>query len=179
MTEAEWLASFDPQAMLFHLLGREPGGDQTAWGRMAVASDRKLRLFACAITRQMAREVPELVAIEDAADDPATNWDAWVGLKGDPDCGYWCPPGRYQPRRGRTAARRLATTRACAGLLRDIAGDPFRPVPVLGEVPYTTAEDMIRDARLYERWLTPQVLLLAEAAYQERPGRECHCLDGW
>jgi hypothetical protein len=59
MTEAEWLASADPAAMLGWLLGtREAASPHTASGviaygveRHALATDRKLRLFACACCR--------------------------------------------------------------------------------------------------------------------------------
>jgi hypothetical protein len=45
-----------------------------------------------------------------------------------------------------------------ANLLRDIIGNPFRPVVVNPD------------------WITPTVLSLARAAYEERPGRLCgHC----
>lgn len=54
MTEAEWLSSDDPSRMLTKVIrngvprrASEPGGS-TDW-----ASDRKLRLFACAVARQV------------------------------------------------------------------------------------------------------------------------------
>ena len=61
MTEAEWLASTHPEAMLDHLLGRRqlPWWRVTDWLRSRPSaaaerpwhSDRKLRLFACACCR--------------------------------------------------------------------------------------------------------------------------------
>jgi hypothetical protein len=56
MTEAEWVASEDPAAMLEHL-ARWPTGDPSG-GREAhprLPSDRKLRLFAVACCRQVRR----------------------------------------------------------------------------------------------------------------------------
>lgn len=59
MTEAEWLASDDPRPMLNH---QRPDG---VW--LVDASDRKLRLFACACCRRVWRWIPNVdarVAVE-------------------------------------------------------------------------------------------------------------------
>jgi hypothetical protein len=48
MTEAEWLVSTDPAAMLRWLQGFNEPQSKTYTGRKKCVSDRKLRLFACA-----------------------------------------------------------------------------------------------------------------------------------
>jgi hypothetical protein len=179
MDEATWLACADPEPMLELVLGK--------------ASDRKLRLFACACCRRIwhrrAVELPagvpqwlkgtpmknerlrkaveaaeryadgkataeELVAARavaleagrtparDAAEAAARTWSAWSAASE----AWW------------RAARAVAGARAYAGaelaeqanLLRDIFGNPFRPLAV------------------EPAWRTPDVLRLAEAAYEER-----------
>jgi hypothetical protein len=138
MTEAEWKACPDPQTLLEFLRGR--------------VSDRKLRLFAAACCRRVwhrlsdarcrqAVEVAEeyadgLAGVDDLASSGKSARDAWK-LPAD------------------AAAREVAGTdawgaaaavahysswvaggpRACellvqAGLLRDVAGNPFRPLAV-------------------------------------------------
>lgn len=49
MTEQEWLANNDPAGMLYHAMG---GSEGLEGGPRRGASDRKLRLFACACCRQ-------------------------------------------------------------------------------------------------------------------------------
>lgn len=53
MTEAEWLAGDDPRTMLRFLQGFNEPQSYTYTGRRKVASERKLRLFACACARQV------------------------------------------------------------------------------------------------------------------------------
>src|SRR5262245_6739542 len=64
MTEAEWLACGEPERMLAFLRGRGDGRSLLSWlglGRPVIspvpvrrASDRKLRLYACALCRRVA-----------------------------------------------------------------------------------------------------------------------------
>jgi hypothetical protein len=162
VTEAEWLACTDPQKMLEFLRGR--------------ASDRKLRLFACAFGRAVRgsehqlspstvavaeRYVDGLASEQDLASEgrrwasspeemgpvaPSAYAGAWGAVdsltryerlwRHDPDS-YSCIPAD-------------AVLRRSALLLRDIFGNPFRPVA------------------LNPSWQTPQVVALAQAAYDER-----------
>jgi hypothetical protein len=193
MTEAEWLASEDPAEML---------GLFAPEGAIGI-SPRKLRLFACACVRQAwgrltdprsraAVEVAELFAdggategslrvARGAADDAhadgpdddrvVTIYDAWACCLLDIGEG----------------ARLVLTTphssppAVMAALLRDIVGNPWRPVwwaddPKKHARPRATfggpSDDGAKGhpARVEMRraWLTPTVLALARAAYDER-----------
>lgn len=89
MTEADWLASTTPLDMLKLLRGK--------------ASDRKLRLFACACCRRIWNLLPDkanrdlVAAVEDHPDgtryDPALNEAIVASSRGEhewrDDAGYW------------------------------------------------------------------------------------------
>jgi hypothetical protein len=168
MTEAEWLACADPGPMLEFLRGK--------------ISDRKLRLFACACcwrVRDLLTAAGEagLRAAEQFADGRTPRGEqhaAWRAI------GYPKEPARrYAASAARAAAAPwpLATANLAAhaiasavnarkhhsgadteqehqaALLRDLMGNPFRPV----------ALDLT--------WRTGEVARLAEAAYAEQsPG---------
>jgi hypothetical protein len=148
MTEAEWLDGNDPEAML-DFLGRKAGG-------------RKLRLFAAACARRsfdwlsckpLALEVVRMAEL--LADGQASRTDlqkARRALSGSMPVGLvWtarakpADAARFWAQNQRLGARQL-----CADVLREILGNPFRPV------------------RLAPAWRTPTVLSLAQAAYDER-----------
>lgn len=186
MTEQDWLTSQDPQAMLSVLNGEKP------WGQV---SDRKLRLFACACVRQVwhlltddrsrnAVEVAERFADGEAtAEERRVGADAAYDAMGTPP--NYLPDMTNLPN-GKWANAAAAATNACwhddqsraviwqtqqagalpavqANLLRDMIGNPFRPVrlPHLWKAPMGTA--------CYSHpWLTPTVVSLAQAAYEER-----------
>jgi hypothetical protein len=156
MTEEEWLASADPKPMLEYL-----------WGK---ASDRKLRLFACAccrriwqlLTHQRSRKAVEvaeqyaggLASMNDlnAVCDYAWDFVGWGGASLTPaDIAAACTAEAMS---GAVAARDILTCRAVlvgpCDLLCDIIGNPFRPV---------TVSPVCR---------TTQVAALAQAAYEER-----------
>lgn len=178
MTESEWLASTDPAAMVRWLtsegIKRVPP-QSTRDGRLA--SDRKLRLFACACCRQVwhllederSREAVEVA--ERYADGEATG--AERGLAFNATDNIDDPAERFlvQATLRSEAAYGANQAAACllsdqhgfaaiANLLREIVGNPWRPV----------ACD--------PAWLTPTVIALAQGCYDERPGRECPSCDG-
>ena len=156
MTEQDWLASEDPERMLSSLdegLPTASGYDMGHGLGGQKFSGRKLRLFACACFRVLHpnpmndSEVDKdtIFAAERHADDPRFPLP-WLG--------YWVVSPDV-----REAAHDAATCTPgparVAALIRDIAGNPWRPVT------------------LNPAWLTPTVLSLAQAAYDKRPGREC------
>jgi hypothetical protein len=175
MTEAEWLACTDPQAMLGFLRDK--------------ASDRRLRLFGCACVRRVwdllleeqsrrLVEVGELYVdgfvdeqelskarqsyedylhdVDDGDSDlvlPET--EAGYAACEVADCGAGIFTALYASHHAASAreegGREQAERAAQAALLRDIFGPlPFRPVTI------TPA------------WNTPQVVALAQAAYDQR-----------
>jgi hypothetical protein len=177
LSEADWQTGADPQAMLDALGGR--------------ASDRKLRLFACACCRDVwpflrdersrkAVEAAERYADEEAtlaemeaAGDAAGASSALAVQAGDRDGEAAAHAAVWATARDATTAAhvasrfaRRATTRdeargvwvgarpederRQAALLRDLLGNPFRPV------------------RLDTSWKTPEVLALARRVYDER-----------
>jgi hypothetical protein len=131
MTEQEWLQAADPQPMLEFL-----------WGR---ASDRKLRLFGVACCRRVwGRLVEEasrraVTTAEDYADGLASDaeldearlragWaEKWSGQPEAADAAAWTASREAGLLWVVTAARRTASV-SQAALLRDILGNPFRPV---------------------------------------------------
>lgn len=168
MTEAEWLTSTDPAAMLAEVRGR--------------VSDRKLRLFACACLAGSDRRLvntPEYGFFNYGregknirSEDVAAVATAWAAEQNRYD-----PPARLK-----------------AALLREVIGNPFRPVtlprPVcpacrgegrehgFGLTDYSrvcrtcgTGEAYRGSGLLPCPWLTPTMLSLAEAAYEHRNDR--------
>jgi hypothetical protein len=181
MTEAEWLNCVDPQEMLAVLRGK--------------ASDRKLRLFAVACCRRIwqllpdersrqAVEVAERYAdagateeeLESASDAACAVWDADMerattgeGKRNGLGDGFPCiaslaaynvtvPPGWWGAAPAFVGpdmtAREVSHNTRVEGitqcvLLRDIFGNPFRSVT------------------LDPTWVTPDVLALARAIYDE------------
>jgi hypothetical protein len=159
MTEAEWLGCTDPVPMLQFLRG--------------TASDRKLRLFAVAVARLLwdRMNVEQRAAVEVGerlADGLATGEERLhhvnklyevyrAGSPADPPAhmaatktvGCWKPGADVASHAGWVVARQATSDRQPA-LLRDIFGNPFRPVTV------------------DPSWLTLPVVSLAEEIY---PGR--------
>lgn len=147
MTESEWLASEDPAAMLSHLFSRHDGGRRP--------SGRKCRLFALAVARTdpqwprwSASSPPKryAAAVEDALEQGRADYD--FSDREARDYGLW-----FAVRSASEAAELMAQQspgRVAAALLREIVGNPLRPVT------------------LDPAWLTPTVLALAASAYEER-----------
>jgi hypothetical protein len=157
VTEAEWLAFTDPQPMLEFLRGK--------------ASDRKLRLFGVACCRRvwplltdgtsrLAVEVSESYADGAAARHELR--EAWAHATGgaavsslaeaamrvaedEPEKAAWVIGRAFRNSRW-NKEQRIGQ----AFLARDIFGKPFRPVS------------------LNPTWRTPQVMALAQAAYEHR-----------
>ena len=204
MDEARWLAGNDPHAMLNHLL-RWPTGDES--GGEAIhphhPGDRKLRLFACACWRLYHEPLDSVLihVAEQFADGMITRE---IALSRIADRGRGQPHHTlFQPQAGNAAINAVANCRnraTAAALLRCIVGDPWRPVTVRqpdrcptctspspelhpamqheGEVQPCRDDwhNHPRNARL--SWLTPAVLGIAQAAYDQRPGRKCLSCDG-
>lgn len=181
MTEAEWLTSTDPVAMLTSL----------NHGHGPEVSDRKLRLFACAYCRQVwhsltavgrravefaeryangvdsernrQREVSVLNAAQNSRGITRTTDDlAMLCLSShvaSDFADYAIVPG-------------IPSQGVAAALLREIVGNPFRRLPTRsGSTLYTLnpVEPVVT--------LTPTVLMLAGRAYEERV-RRCELCTG-
>lgn len=179
MTESEWLASDDPVAMLAvvtsNVTPRPPAR------RLSRPSDRKLRLFACAVARQRPsyrfNDPAWLTAIrigEDVADGAPMPIDRPMNVGG----------GDLGP----LITAELGTVEA--SILRDIVGNPFEEWWVecddelflgrevaknsLGTIQPIRVLKQLRERINFVRrsWLTPDVVALAHAAYYLR-GRAC------
>jgi hypothetical protein len=160
MTEAEWLACEDPTLMLEYL--REDAGD------------RKLRLFACVCFRETFKYHPkptnepleELIAATEAFVDGRLAATDWERVRAE------MPGGTFHPHSHASNASRAAvfdaarnrmrfgepidfTERAIqeqrqAAFLRDIFGNPFRPI------------------MFSPSWRTDTALTLARQMYESR-----------
>lgn len=179
MTESEWSVSADPAAMVrFYTSDDAP--------LHPPRSDRKLRLFACAclrvswcgLTGEGSRANVELA--ERIADGGSPPIPTLLDDPASPDHMAICGEDAHAAAvYGAMYAGNLFTDRPTqAALLRDIIGNPFRPPYVvtrslegwlykpdgrrvsIGEAGEVTLVDM--------DWLTPAVLSLAQAAYEER-----------
>jgi hypothetical protein len=161
--EKQWLACADPEKMLNFLLDK--------------VSDRKFRLYACACCRRTWRflkdkrsrraiEVSERFADGEAAHEELleAEGDAWDAARGQGsgskyEVAAWAAsdievaidgvPMQAVVVWGREK-KRIEEIIALCEMVRDIFGNPFRPV------------------RLGRAWLTPTVTNLAQSAYEER-----------
>jgi hypothetical protein len=164
VNESEWLRSDDPPAMLRLLMGMKD--DQS--GTLG-PSDRKLRLFACARARVLAKNphsfhnIPMaergniISAVESLAD----------GADGPPfeSLPYWPNYLTMPPLQAASHAAHIGDS-PFAALLREIVGNPFRPVLRADQAPMSSPHPpywLFKD-----EWLTPTALSLAQAAYDER-----------
>lgn len=189
MTEAEWLAGTDPQQLL-DVLTR--------------TSDRKLRLFACACCRQVwhlltdARSRQAVETAERYADGEVSGeelssasglaYRAWVaaGPASSPTADRLFPalsvttirPDQdFRPQADLwVILERNGVSRTIqATMLRDIVGNPYRPVvryQGTNAVTVATVQGVSRYLPLAD-WLSPTVFGVAQRAYEERPGRKC------
>jgi hypothetical protein len=153
MTEHEWLLSTDPQAMFRYLLADHAAKTPPRLARHPRVSDRKLRLFACACCRQVwpamtdsrSRQTVEIAErfAEGLASEQelATAWvAAWnvaevtagVAARAVAEAAAEASASRgasRDPSRDASRARALAASKQ-APLLRDIVGNPFRPLHI-------------------------------------------------
>jgi hypothetical protein len=164
MTETEWLACNDPGLMLEFLKGK--------------ASDRKLRLFACAYSRTVRDSEhllgPSTVAVAEryadglASDDEMASerrrWALWPeerwpvapsAYKGAWEAVDWLTSADKLMKIDPDALRHFpiptdAVLKRSVLFLRDIFGNPFWPVP------------------LDPAWRTPKVVDLAQENYDQR-----------
>jgi len=157
MTEAEWLAWPDPERMLGFLRGK--------------ASRRKLRLFACALARRFWARLDQEVSRQ--AVEVAERYAEGLATAGQLKTAWTAACLVFDSRGGMDAAGSAAncayadaahaaagvTTQArmagfpkggVAAVLREVFGNPFRPVV------------------LDPSWLTSDVALLTRAAYEDR-----------
>ena len=178
MTEQDWLVSEDPSAMWGWLAG-EDGLTRDHFlsaRRWIKVSDRKLRLFACACCR-LAKPCPD-----EWEDHLPAGWRdvrQWAGTVAAEDFGVVDPESQ----------------RKKAALLREIVGNVFRPVGVVckdfvsnGPRPHLCKTHKVECIKwgvsfrcpesFQGKYVTPQVLSLAQAAYDERPGRKCEKCGG-
>lgn len=193
MTESEWISSDDPGAMMRHVNGSArnlpEAVDLARRGlpaRRRMISDRKLRLFACACCRALDPR-PRVTPSEEkwlVETECAIEGDQVSLRDGNPY--WWFLASNLVSRLGDLLAMYPSPTlKPIAALLREIVGNPFRPLTVKwaedGNLYYNPRKpkawpksndpvDAVMDGMCWERcpWLTPTVLSLAKTAYEER-----------
>lgn len=212
MNEQDWLTSTDPAAMLkeFNL-----SPSSQLMNKFTAPSNRKLRLFACAccrsvwnlLTDERSRRAVEVA--ERFADDGDS-----VGLAEGQREGYaaydrvkpvtflpWAACATdivgqcFGPHWFACCKDAKLSTGTQAALLREIIGNPWKPVTLPTACPKcwgNLVQSSKYDNRLYCGpcglypamepppcpWLTPTVVSLATVAYEERHGRACEfCKD--
>lgn len=182
MTEYEWLASKDPAAMLSWATAPVPPGGHRPPRRHWYPSARKLRLCASAACGGQ----PQSLQLCDLSDRFADGEIPYAELESfrpsHPDCSW---PLRHEKNVHATilTINFDVFLNGQAILLREILGNPFRPVTLphvsdcavcrgSGSFLLGSGEDAERIPCHCCPWLTPTVLSLAQAAYEER-GRKC------
>ncbi len=162
MTESDWLTSDDPAAMLAQITdGREPFPPRV--------SDRKLRLFAIAMYRSHYRERWSALLADAATRYAEGEWDRdRVRLAGASDS--WSVIHPEAVIAVRLSLLSFGNTSPAAALLRDIVGNPFRrPRPVYNPPEqYPDIAHLPAEWIFLRAWVTPTVLSLAQAAYDDR-----------
>jgi hypothetical protein len=169
MTEQEWVACTDPGPMLAWLTGAPGSGPQNATGVLAPTappSGRKLRLFACACIRLGLRHevyrhrVGAVLRSTGAAEAAVDGGPRHTILGRDPALA------------ARTEMEIVLALHSglggpLAGLLRDVVGNPFRPVAVVagGFVHWRVGPGAVS---VSPPWLTPAVRGIARRAYDLR-----------
>lgn len=176
MTEAEWLASDDPTAMLRLVDGAFMAGSASDWKSPMRASDRKLRLWMAACCR-LCHTPDEMYAVdvaEQIADGLATDRERSRVHGSTVGGGTWavCHSNVNQAALHILGDNHFRGHESeLANLLREIVGNPFRP--------WMREDAFARGGCLpgqtlnivWQSWLTPDVLMLAGRAYEERARR--------
>jgi hypothetical protein len=185
MTEAEWLACKDSRVMLAALTEAD---HPRRWG--CRVSDRKLRLFACAVCRQAWDRLTDersrkAVEVAEAYADGLVGekelavarvvWAPW-----DAGDAAWVPAQAAQADASRAAAWAAGAGtyvgvrgEVQAVLLRDIVGNLFRSAyrcgPGVVDVVGSNWDPAgVKPLLVLHRWLTPAVLGVARRAYDDR-----------
>jgi hypothetical protein len=176
--ERKWEACEDPARMLEWLTTRSgPSGYYVRHNGGRPLSDRKLRLFACACAREVYSPLlPGVTRVlgvaERVADQQPQGWykalldarhsidatDGWVWCATCGDIAVGLRETMYHYRDRPTPATQAA-------LLREIVGNPFRPVPSLWGDFAISGE---RGRHPLKDWLTPRALSIAEHARATR-----------
>jgi hypothetical protein len=203
MTENEWLTSDNPEAML--AWGCSAGSNWMAApeflrGVSRRFNERKIRLIACAMVRMdwvnLCPESRESVVVaEQVADGALTEThreEAYQKCYLKPDLGQRCV--QKKPELSPVFAK-VKKPEIQANLIRDIVGNPFRPVAypcceavcrveavqgdattlLGGKCPVHGETYLLKNVG----WLTPTVVSLARAAYDDRSGRKCLACNEW
>ncbi len=174
MTESEWLSSTDPVAMLAYRRGDVGGG----MGITSV-SERRLRLFACAVERHRMNQYGQ------SYKDWPDRW-AWLEAvearaeRGEPDTRSYSILGGTAMEVAELAARGnadiLSPQSIKTAFLRDIFGNPFRPWVSWEEAkrmsPPRWTELAVRGGQCVQpewlAWHDGTIPRLAQAIYDER-----------
>ncbi len=198
MTEQEWLTSTDPAAMLELYTS-----DDMPWPAGTTAptiSERKLRLSACAFCRQswhLLRDDLSKKAIETAekfADGEATREETFRLASSCMTIARCLMPTWDSSEEADMVIESAQMHNAAilptyANIFREIIGNPWRPITLPSvclncgsgtqepEVDYACCGQCGR-TEFGCPWLTPTVLSLTTAAYEERPGRKCERCSG-
>jgi hypothetical protein len=160
VTEQEWNTSDDLREMLEYLT-RGNASPKVAGGQGWHTSDRKLRLFACACCR--------------AAPPKDDNWGRFLEavrqMEKASDVEPYMPTSLvsvyFHPEWDANTMAQWASQGVpnAAAILRDVIGNPFRPVVVM----MTKAENFARShGHIAFEWVTPTLLSITQAAYDER-----------
>jgi hypothetical protein len=218
MNEKNWTACTDPQQMI-KWITEDGSGPGDGPNRIPISS-RKLRLFAVACCRQVwhlltdersrrAVEVAERFADGQATEQERTVTSSAVSESLREPAAFGDTPERYSRWAARWVSWSEQQVQECiadlqslgqspatqATLLREIVGNPYRPVEVTYErVPQETVlpvstqpagfpdlgGDTLRLRSGPERtsWLTPTVAGIAQRTYNDRPGRKCERCNG-
>lgn len=209
MQEREWLACDSARPMIWHLLYQLTDGNYlgiNTFIRSKLVSERKLQLFIVAVCRltwshlstparqslELAeRNIDEQVSAQDLA-------EALININKEVVWSARNPTG-VAPRllgvvegllQGNTAAATLATEQwlgllddcGRADLVRDIFGNPFRPITLCGMTPKPFHNQYVHvdkndgfwlamECPVCDRLRTPDVLALAQVAYNEHSTR--------